>query len=192
MRRCSVPPLPAGRITTLEALDIWKRHFIVKGVPEPEHSSNYIIAHLIGAKTVSWKDLILRCPGIVLEPTITFYSIIICFHRLKVSNTQSYQSFLDKIRQSRYGSSAPNGCQGITFLLHHLHMCVSRSILYDRTTLVSMFVWSRMPVQYVIEEWDFRDLTLKMRPPVFIPRPETEVLSQKILQRSNLNPSDEL
>lgn len=33
----------------------------------------------------------------------------------------------------------------------------------------------RMPVQYVIEEWDFRDLTLKMRPPVFIPRPETEV-----------------
>lgn len=38
-----------------------------------------------------------------------------------------------------------------------------------------MSVLSRMPVQYVIEEWDFRDLTLKMRPPVFIPRPETEV-----------------
>uniref|UniRef100_UPI00398F147F MTRF1L release factor glutamine methyltransferase isoform X2 n=1 Tax=Pristiophorus japonicus TaxID=55135 RepID=UPI00398F147F len=33
-----------------------------------------------------------------------------------------------------------------------------------------------MPVQYVIEEWDFRDLTLKMKPPVFIPRPETEEL----------------
>lgn len=77
-------------------------------------------------------------------------------------------------------------------LLHHLHMCVSRSILFDRATLVSMFVWSRMPVQYVIEEWDFRDLTLKMRPPVFIPRPETEVLSQKILQRTNLTASDEL
>ena len=38
-----------------------------------------------------------------------------------------------------------------------------------------MFVWFRVSVQYVIEEWDFRDLTLKMRPPVFIPRPETEV-----------------
>lgn len=37
----------------------------------------------------------------------------------------------------------------------------------------------RMPVQYVIEEWDFRDLTLKMRPPVFIPRPETEVRQEK-------------
>ncbi|NXF93321.1 HEMK1 methyltransferase, partial [Eubucco bourcierii] len=34
----------------------------------------------------------------------------------------------------------------------------------------------RMPVQYVIGEWDFQNLTLKMRPPVFIPRPETEDL----------------
>lgn len=42
-----------------------------------------------------------------------------------------------------------------------------------------MFVLCRMPVQYVIEEWDFRDLTLKMRPPVFIPRPETEVQQEK-------------
>ncbi|XP_030914073.1 MTRF1L release factor glutamine methyltransferase isoform X2 [Geospiza fortis] len=32
----------------------------------------------------------------------------------------------------------------------------------------------RMPVQYVLGEWDFQELTLKMRPPVFIPRPETE------------------
>lgn len=36
----------------------------------------------------------------------------------------------------------------------------------------------RMPVQYIIEEWDFHDLTLKMRSPVFIPRPETEELAQ--------------
>uniref|UniRef100_A0A8C1GPM3 HemK methyltransferase family member 1 n=1 Tax=Cyprinus carpio TaxID=7962 RepID=A0A8C1GPM3_CYPCA len=35
---------------------------------------------------------------------------------------------------------------------------------------------TRMPVQYVIEEWDFRDLTLKTKPPVVIPRPETEEL----------------
>ncbi|KAM7011672.1 MTRF1L release factor glutamine methyltransferase isoform 2-T2 [Passerculus sandwichensis] len=32
----------------------------------------------------------------------------------------------------------------------------------------------RMPVQYVLGEWDFQELTLQMRPPVFIPRPETE------------------
>ncbi|XP_041129689.1 MTRF1L release factor glutamine methyltransferase-like [Polyodon spathula] len=40
----------------------------------------------------------------------------------------------------------------------------------------------RMPVQYVIEEWDFRDLTLKMRPPVFIPRPETEELVGLVME----------
>ncbi|XP_044307296.1 MTRF1L release factor glutamine methyltransferase isoform X2 [Varanus komodoensis] len=34
----------------------------------------------------------------------------------------------------------------------------------------------RMPVQYVLGEWDFQDLTLKMKAPVFIPRPETEEL----------------
>lgn len=53
--------------------------------------------------------------------------------------------------------------------------------------LINIFDWFRMPVQYVIEEWDFRDLTLKMRPPVFIPRPETEVCSQKIATRDSPN-----
>ena len=33
----------------------------------------------------------------------------------------------------------------------------------------------RIPVQYIIGEWDFHNLVLKMREPVFIPRPETEV-----------------
>lgn len=32
-----------------------------------------------------------------------------------------------------------------------------------------------MPLQYIVKEWDFRDLTLQLLPPVFIPRPETEV-----------------
>lgn len=33
-----------------------------------------------------------------------------------------------------------------------------------------------MPVQYIIEEWDFRDMVLQVKPPVLIPRPETEDL----------------
>ena len=37
-----------------------------------------------------------------------------------------------------------------------------------------------MPVQYILGEWSFRDLTLKMQSPVLIPRPETEVISQYI------------
>lgn len=56
----------------------------------------------------------------------------------------------------------------------------------------SFFTWSnlslnsdflyRMPVQYIIGEWDFHNITLKMRPPVFIPRPETESLVEKALE----------
>lgn len=30
-------------------------------------------------------------------------------------------------------------------------------------------------MQYILGEWDFQGLCLKMAPPVFIPRPETEV-----------------
>lgn len=33
-----------------------------------------------------------------------------------------------------------------------------------------------MPLQYILGEWDFHTVTLKMCPPVFIPRPETEQL----------------
>lgn len=44
----------------------------------------------------------------------------------------------------------------------------------------------RMPVQYVLGEWDFQDLTLKMRPPVFIPRPETEDLVSLVVEEESL------
>ncbi|XP_055485855.1 MTRF1L release factor glutamine methyltransferase isoform X2 [Psammomys obesus] len=39
-----------------------------------------------------------------------------------------------------------------------------------------------MPVQYILGEWDFQGLSLKMVPPVFIPRPETEELVEWILE----------
>eukprot|EP00047_Mylnosiga_fluctuans_P013127 m.29617 g.29617 ORF g.29617 m.29617 type:complete len:304 (-) comp4681_c0_seq2:200-1111(-) len=42
----------------------------------------------------------------------------------------------------------------------------------------------RWPVQYLVGDWDFCELTLAMRPPVLIPRPETEVLA--MLMRSHL------
>lgn len=44
---------------------------------------------------------------------------------------------------------------------------------------------ARMPVQYICGEWDFCDLVLKIVPPVFIPRPETEELVELILQQSD-------
>lgn len=44
---------------------------------------------------------------------------------------------------------------------------------------------SRMPVQYIIGEWDFRNITLKLVPPVFIPRPESEMLVHYVLKALN-------
>ena len=40
----------------------------------------------------------------------------------------------------------------------------------------------RVPVQYILGEWDFLDLTLSLRPPVLIPRPETEELVERVLR----------
>ncbi|XP_068712691.1 MTRF1L release factor glutamine methyltransferase-like [Montipora foliosa] len=44
----------------------------------------------------------------------------------------------------------------------------------------------RIPLQYIIGEWDFRYLTLEMRPPVFIPRPETEELVELACRHHSL------
>ncbi|XP_073086728.1 MTRF1L release factor glutamine methyltransferase isoform X1 [Manis javanica] len=46
----------------------------------------------------------------------------------------------------------------------------------------------RMPVQYVLGEWDFHGLSLKMAPPVFIPRPETEELVGWVLEEVTRRP----
>ncbi|CAN7991297.1 unnamed protein product [Ixodes hexagonus] len=40
---------------------------------------------------------------------------------------------------------------------------------------------ARLPVQYILGQWDFHNITLKMRPPIFIPRPETENLVDIVL-----------
>jgi release factor glutamine methyltransferase len=39
----------------------------------------------------------------------------------------------------------------------------------------------RVPIQYLVGDWDFRDITLTLRPPVLIPRPETEELVGRVL-----------
>ncbi|XP_050050064.2 MTRF1L release factor glutamine methyltransferase isoform X1 [Dermacentor andersoni] len=46
----------------------------------------------------------------------------------------------------------------------------------------------RLPVQYILGEWTFHGLPLKMCPPIFIPRPETEALVDIVL--SHINRSD--
>lgn len=46
----------------------------------------------------------------------------------------------------------------------------------------------RLPVQYILGEWNFHGLPLKMCPPIFIPRPETEALVDIVL--SHITDSD--
>ncbi|XP_056156849.1 MTRF1L release factor glutamine methyltransferase [Lampris incognitus] len=129
MHMCNVPALPIVGITACQAMAVWKRHFEEKGVTEPDHSIQYIIAHLFGAKTI------------------------------------------DGLEQER-----------LTEPLSHQKAEQIWKLCFQRL--------SRMPVQYVIEEWDFRDLTLKMRPPVFIPRPETEELVELVLADLKVKPGN--
>lgn len=42
---------------------------------------------------------------------------------------------------------------------------------------------ARMPVQYLLGSWDFHSISLAVRPPVFLPRPETEELVEVVLAR---------
>ncbi|KAL0978708.1 hypothetical protein UPYG_G00174160 [Umbra pygmaea] len=116
------PSLPtACRLTVQQAVRLWTKHFQLTGVSEPRLSSQYIIAHLLGVKT------------------------------------------LESLGPDRL----------VEFLTHKQ---------MEQTWKLCSRRLNRMPVQYVIEEWDFRDLTLKMRPPVFIPRPETEELVGLVLK----------
>jgi len=55
------------------------------------------------------------------------------------------------------------------------HTCLTDSQLSTLQTLLQCRM-SHVPVQYIVGNWDFRDITLLCRPPVFTPRPETEQL----------------
>ncbi|XP_069592176.1 MTRF1L release factor glutamine methyltransferase isoform X1 [Ranitomeya imitator] len=109
-RRMGATGMTAGKLASY-----WEKVFHQHGIPEPEDSSQILIAHALGAKTM--------------------HSIGSCAARSPVSADQLL--LVEKMAQQRL---------------------------------------KRVPVQYIIGEWDFLDMTLEMRPPVLIPRPETEEL----------------
>ncbi|XP_061473854.1 MTRF1L release factor glutamine methyltransferase isoform X2 [Rhineura floridana] len=110
----------AGLVTAADLVSYWQDVFEVNEIPEAQASSEYIVSHVLGAKT--------------------FQSLSASSISTPLSTKQQEQ-----IQQ----------------------LCAKRL--------------QRMPVQYVLGEWDFQDLTLKMKPPVFIPRPETEELVSLIV-----------
>ncbi|KAG8523937.1 MTRF1L release factor glutamine methyltransferase [Galemys pyrenaicus] len=105
-----LPHLPlAGLSNATELVSHWTAVFKKQGIPEAQESSEYIVAHVLGAKTVKF------------------------------------------------------------ITLQHVQELSHRRL-------------QRMPVQYILGEWDFQGLSLKMVPPVFIPRPETEALTHHWLE----------
>lgn len=119
--------LPRPGWSATELVSRWAAVFAKRGVPEPRESSEYIVAHVLGAKTFQS----LR-PGLRSQPL------------------------------------TPRQLQCIRELS-------SRRL-------------QRMPVQYILGEWDFCGLSLKMAPPVFIPRPETEELVEWVLEEVTQKP----
>ncbi|XP_048190526.1 MTRF1L release factor glutamine methyltransferase isoform X2 [Perognathus longimembris pacificus] len=116
------PPSPlAGELSATALVSHWTKIFEKRGIPEAQESSEYIVAHVLGAKT--------------------FQSLKPVFWNKPLTPQQ----------------------------VHCIQELCSRRL-------------QRMPVQYILGEWDFRGLNLKMTPPVFIPRPETEELVEWVLE----------
>ena len=64
------------------------------------------------------------------------------------------------------------------------HPAASSGLSSSQLASLSRLVQCRLaqvPLQYILGNWDFRNITLLCRPPVFIPRPETEQLVDLIL-----------
>ncbi|KAK2091195.1 hypothetical protein P7K49_030479 [Saguinus oedipus] len=113
------PPVwPREEGSATELVNHWTRVFEKKGVPEARESSEYIVAHVLGAKTVKFSVFQSLRPALRTQPLTS--QQLQCIRELSSRRLQ------------------------------------------------------RMPVQYILGEWDFQGLSLKMMPPVFIPRPETE------------------
>uniref|UniRef100_A0A8C4LYW1 peptide chain release factor N(5)-glutamine methyltransferase n=1 Tax=Equus asinus asinus TaxID=83772 RepID=A0A8C4LYW1_EQUAS len=115
------PHLPLAGLSATELVSHWTAVFEKRGIPEARESSEYIVAHVLGAKTFQS----LR-PVLWTQPLTPWQ--LQCIEELSSRRLQ------------------------------------------------------RMPVQYILGEWDFQGLSLKMAPPVFIPRPETEELVEWVLE----------
>jgi release factor glutamine methyltransferase len=52
----------------------------------------------------------------------------------------------------------------------------AQNSLVESSTILAEKRSKRVPLQYILGEWEFYGITLKMREGVFIPRPETEMM----------------
>lgn len=120
----------------------------------------------------------------------------LCVEALNTLTVPTVQSVRDKWISRFKTENIPEADSSITNILahvlkvqslsdvneHHKETKLSEAQLAKVDELCECRL-ARMPIQYIINEWEFRDLKLKMIPPVFIPRPETEELIELILQQ---------
>ncbi|KAL5014426.1 hypothetical protein ScPMuIL_008696 [Solemya velum] len=102
----------------------------------------------------------------------------------------SVEKVLRKWTKILTAADIPEAKQSVELIISHVlghkmihEVSVSRMLNVTELTRVDNLCeqrLTRVPVQYILGEWDFIDLTLKMRSPVFIPRPETENLAEII------------
>ncbi|XP_058844214.1 MTRF1L release factor glutamine methyltransferase-like isoform X1 [Acipenser ruthenus] len=166
---CAPPARPLGAD---ECVSLWEQLFSERGVSEPRLSSEYIVAHVLGAKTMQS----LRAGR--QEQSLTETQIqSLRAGRQEQSLTETQMQSLRAGRQEQ--SLTETQIQSLR--AGRQEQSLTETQIQRVWELCSKRL-QRMPVQYVIEEWDFRELTLKMRPPVFIPRPETEELVGLVME----------
>ncbi|XP_022302627.2 MTRF1L release factor glutamine methyltransferase-like [Crassostrea virginica] len=116
-------------------------------------------------------------------PFCQFSSKSIDVNQLRVELTKEFQSVGIERRESLLSAE---------YIIAHV---LGKKMFHEvsRKTMIPKAQWlqikelakkrsERMPLQYVLGEWDFHDFTVKLSPPVLIPRPETEELVEYVLQ----------
>jgi release factor glutamine methyltransferase len=98
----------------------------------------------------------------------------------KISQLLEDMSVPEPKTSSRYLVSHALGFKQHHACQNHLDQTLSGEQVAELNRLVACRM-ARMPIQYIVGNWDFREITLQVRPPVFIPRPETEQLVEIVL-----------
>ena len=133
--------------------------------------------------------------GFYCQGFLTFSSKLRSYSRniFTVSQTVTISNALEKTRNKFHSSNIPESDLSSRFLLsqvlgetcpngylNHQDRVLECGELKELNRLICCRL-ARVPVQYIAGTWDFRQICLKVRPPVFIPRVETEQLVGLVL-----------
>ena len=99
---------------------------------------------------------------------------------LQQQNVSEPQSSVSHILSTALGLSWESGYREVT-----TNRYLDRKLSASEATMFQNMLQRRLdhePIQYIVGQWDFLDYTIKIRPPLLCPRPETEELVMKVLE----------